>query len=253
MYWCLGTYGSASTWTFNVVQKLAGMLAPERPVVPHFVNDSLDELNWSAGTLVVKSHATTAAAELARRARAIIITIRDPRDSLASLMAHNKVPLDIALDIISASAQLCARYAKHERAVLLRFDDRFFDDPATIRKLATLFDGTLPDADLQRIFAETRREEIEKFIAGMDQRPTVTTFFNETINAEDTLDDVTGWHKHHAGRKGEDGRWRRELSASEVGAIEHRLRKWMVHFGYPPQTSQLPPYVLSVGRFEISR
>ena len=253
MYWCLGTYGSASTWTFNVVQKLAAVLAPDRPVVPHFVNDSLDELDRSAGTLVVKSHATTAAEELARRARAIIITIRDPRDSLASLMAHNKVPLDIALNVISASAQLCAHYAQHERALLLRFDERFFDDPATIRKLASVFDAPLPDADLQRIFAETRREEIEKYIAGMDQRPTVTTYFNEIISAEDTLDDVTGWHKHHAGRKGEDGRWRRELSAPEVAAIEQRLRQWMVRFGYPPQTSEPPPYILSVGRFEISR
>jgi hypothetical protein len=236
-----------------VVQKLAAVLVPDCPVVPHFVNDSLDRLDPSAGTLVVKSHATTVAEELARRARAIIITIRDPRDSLASMMAHNNVPLEIALNVISASARLCARYASHERAMLLRFDDRFFDDPATIRKLASLFDGALSDADARRIFSEMRREEVERFIAAMDERPTVTTYFNEIIGADDTLDEITGWHKHHAGRRGEDGRWRRELAASEVAAIELRLRKWMERFGYPPETPAPPPYVLTVGRFEISR
>src|SRR5580658_8007975 len=122
MHWCLGMYGSASTWTFNVVQKLAAVLVPDRPVVSHFVNDSLDEVDPSAGTLVVKTHATSLGEELASRARAIIITIRDPRDSLASLMTHNKVPLDIALNVIEASARICARYASHERAMLLRFD-----------------------------------------------------------------------------------------------------------------------------------
>src|SRR5580704_961367 len=100
MYWCLGMYGSASTWTFNVMQKLAAALVPERPVVSHFVNESLADLDPSAGTLVVKSHATPAGEELARDARAIIVTIRDPRDSLASIMLHNQVPLEVALNVV---------------------------------------------------------------------------------------------------------------------------------------------------------
>ena len=252
MHWCLGMYGSASTWTFNVVQKLAAVLVPDRPVAAHFVNDSLDEVDPSAGTLVVKTHATLLGEELARRARAIIITIRDPRDSLASLLAHNKVPLDIALNVIEASARISARYATHQRAMLFRFDDRFFDDPATISKLATTFDGALSDADQARIFAETRRDEIDNFIATMEARPTATTYFNELTGHEDTLDEVTGWHKHHAGRKGEDGRWRHELSQSQVVAVELRLRKWMERFGYPPETPPPPPYILSVGRYGIT-
>jgi hypothetical protein len=244
-------YGSASTWTFNVVQKLAAVLVPDRPVAPHFVNESLADLDPSAGTLVVKTHATPRDAELAARARAIIITIRDPRDALASLMAHNLVPFDIALNVIEASARICARYAKHERAILLRFDDRFFDDPATIERLAATFDGTLSEADKDRIFAETRREQIENFIANIEALPTAATYFNELTGHDDTLDEVTGWHKHHAGRKGEDGRWRHELSPPQVAAIEWRLWKFMQRFGYPPETPPPPPYVLTAGRFEL--
>ena len=252
MHWCVGMYGSASTWTFNVVQKLAAVLVPDRPVVAHFVNDSLDGLDASAGTLVVKTHATSVGEQLARWASAIIITIRDPRDALASVMQHQKVPLDIALDIVDVSARTCARYATHERAMLLRFEDRFFDDRATIERLAATFGGTLSGTDKTRIFAETRREEIEKFIANMEALPTAMTYFNDRTGRDDTLDEVTGWHKHHAGRKGEVGRWRRELSAPQVAAVEARLRAWMKRFGYPPETSPAPPYVLTVGRYEVS-
>jgi hypothetical protein len=245
-------YGSASTWTFNVVQKLAAVLVPDRPVVPHFVNESLADLDPAAGTLVVKSHATPRGEELARRARAIIITIRDPRDALASLMAHNLVPFDVALEVVEASALTCSRFAQHERATLLRFSDRFFDDPATISRIAATFGGTLLDADKARIFAETRREEVENLIARLEELPTASTYFNERTGHDDTVDEVTGWHKHHAGRKGEDGRWRRELSPQQVAAVEQRLWKWMERFGYPPEMPQPPPYVLTVGRFGIT-
>jgi hypothetical protein len=135
--------------------------------------------------------------------------------------------------------------------LLLRFSDRFFDDPATIERLAATFGGTLSEPDRDSIFAETRREEIEHFIANMEALPTATTYFNELSGHDDTVDEITGWHKHHAGRKGEDGRWRRELSPSQVTAIELRLWKWMEKFGYPPETPPPPPYVLTPGRFEL--
>jgi len=237
MHWCLGMYGSASTWTFNLVQKLAATLVPGHPVAPHIVADSLPDLDDSASTLVIKTHATSAAEELAQRATAIIITIRDPRDAIASLMAHNKAPFDLALHLTKATAFMCARLVTHDRALLLWFEDRFYDNPTTIDKLAATFNAELSDVDRNRIFAETRRKVIEDFIADLETLPTVESEFDELTGQQDTHDQITGWHKHHAGRKGEIGRWRRELSSSQVTAIEDCLRGWMESFTY--QTSTL--------------
>ena len=253
MHWCLGMYGSASTWTYSLVQKIAAAIMPDRPVIPHFVVDSLADLDESAGTLVVKTHAASAAEELARRASAIIITIRDPRDAIASLMAHNKAPFGLALEVTEATAFICGRFAAHDRAILLRFEDQFYDDPMTIEKIAATFHGELSDYDRDRIFSETRRGAIEVFITKLETLPTAESDYDELTGQQDTYDQLTGWHKHHAGRKGEIGRWQHELSPFQVAAIEERLRPWMESFGYQPRTPRPPLYVLSIGRYEISR
>jgi hypothetical protein len=67
MHWCLGMYGSASTWTFYVLQKLAAVLIPERPVVTRFL-DHVANLEAEGATLIVKTHVASAHAEIAARA-----------------------------------------------------------------------------------------------------------------------------------------------------------------------------------------
>ena len=234
VYWCLGMYSSASTWAFNLVQKLAAALAPDRPVSAGFVDLLLHERPEAGGILVAKTHATPIADELHRRASAIVITVRDPRDAIASQMLYSKTPFDRAIHITEESAAMCARFMNDPRAILLRFEDRFFDDPATVQRVAALFDGALSDFDDRRIFAETRRDKIEAFIADMDHAPT----FRRGVDAVDgqtyMYDEVTCWHKHHAGRTAETGLWRRELTPGQVAIIEQRMGRLMVELGYPP-------------------
>ena len=247
MHWCLGMYGSASTWAFYVVQKLAAVLVPERPVMTRFL-EHVANLEADGATLIVKTHAAPVHAEIAQNAQAIIITMRDPRDSLASMIAHNKVDYDLALELVQATAAMCLRYAHDPRAVALRFEDRFYDNPATIDRLAATFGRPLARADRDRIFAETRREAVEQFIASLDTLPTVAQLPNQ-LDPEDRHDLVTGWHKHHAGRKGEVGRWRQELAETEVAGIEDKLREWMRYFGYKAHTLAPLPYALRIGQY----
>ncbi len=57
MFWCLGMFSSASTWTFNVVQKIALTVAPTRPLTSIFldVDAVLPDLDDASGTLIVKN------------------------------------------------------------------------------------------------------------------------------------------------------------------------------------------------------
>ncbi|HUB43745.1 MAG TPA: hypothetical protein VMB73_02060 [Acetobacteraceae bacterium] len=250
MYWCLGMYASASTWTYNVVKHVAATLLPDKPVLSRFVADALPTPEEAAAnTVVVKTHAATAYEELARRATAIIVTIRDPRDAIASLLTHNKPPFEIALNVTEATAGMCGHFMSDPRALALKFEDRFFDRPATVARIAARFPDALPDADAARIFAALRRDAVDSFIANLETLPSATTEFDEVTGHWDTYDPLTGWHKHHAGRTAEIGRWRRELTAEQVVAIEQRLGPWMMRFGYAPASLRRDAYTLRIGRY----
>jgi uncharacterized protein YecA (UPF0149 family) len=140
---------------------------------------------------------------------------------VASIITYHGVEFDRALQLTAASARQCARYAGDPRTLLLRYESEFTDDPATLDRLAARLGATLTAADRKRIFAETRRPAIERYISGIAQMPT-TLWSTET---GDFFDPTTHWHHHHAGRTGEIGRWRRVLNAAQVSTIERLFRR----------------------------
>jgi hypothetical protein len=253
MYWCLGMYASASTWTFNVVRQIAATLLPDKPVLARFVAEELPDADAAAGrTVVVKTHGAPCHAELARRASAIIITIRDPRDAIASLLRHNKPPFEVALKVTEATARMCGDFMSDPRAMALRFEDGLFDDPATIGRIAARFPGVLAEADRERICAGLRRDAVDGFIARLADLPSAITALDEVTGQIDTFDPLTGWHTHHAGRTAEIGRWWRELTQQQVDAIEQRPGGWMQRLGYQPSARWRRPYELRIGRYGMT-
>jgi hypothetical protein len=230
--WCLGMYGSASTWLFNVVLEIARALHPDRPVAGGFVFTlaNLEMVHGRAGLAIIKSHETEAAAadELGRLADIIFVSIRDPRDAVVSLMTSQGHGFDKALQLAEASARLCGRFARDPRAALLRYESGFVDDPGALALIAARLGGTLAPQEQARIFAETRRAAIERYIAGIDKMP--ATLWSRRTG--DYLDPATHWHRHHANRTGEIGRWRRVLSAGQTAIIDANLSDWTAEFDY---------------------
>jgi hypothetical protein len=231
--WGLGMYASGSTWLFNVMLKLAEALAPELPRLSRFVASMGDVGDLRAGQrlLFVKSHETDAAAEaaLAAAASCIVVSIRDPLDVVASGVQYQNCEFAKALRLAEESALQCARHAADPRALLLRYEAGFVDDPATLDRLAARLGGTLGAADRARIFAATRRREIERYIAGLPGKPGVLIH----RPTGDLLDPATHWHTHHANRTGEVGRWRRTLTSAQVAEVQTRLGAWMAAQFYP--------------------
>jgi hypothetical protein len=232
MVWCLGMYASASTWLFNSVSQVVQAIAPREPVVSGFVL-GLNDLGFArdpAKLAIVKSHETDGPAgdELGRRAGAIFVSIRDPRDAVASLVTYQGATFDKALDLAVASARLCGRFARDPRALLLHYETGFTDDPRTLATIAARLGRTLVPADQARIFTQTRRDAVERYIAGIAKMPT-TLWSRQT---GDYLDPATHWHRHHAARTGEIGRWQRVLDPAQAAAVEERLADWFADFGY---------------------
>jgi Nucleotide-diphospho-sugar transferase len=229
-HWCLGMYGSASTWVFNTVMKIVGMHTA-KPVLGRFVTraEELGFLHDASTFPVVKSHDVDDAADrvLSEQSEAIWISVRDPRDCVASLMRYMSLDFSSALSYTHRSARFCQAHVNHPNTHLLRYEDEFMDNPATLDCIAGTLGFTLPSADRKRIFSETRRPAVERLIEELDTLPTA-----HRHASGDVLDTVTQWHRHHANRTGEIGRWRHELTGPECAVIENILWDWMAAFGY---------------------
>src|ERR1700684_2794889 len=89
--WCLGMYASGSTWAFNIVRTICAVAIPDQGVVSRFVGVASDIARPFApaglARAIIKSHETDAVAEawLTANATSILITLRDPRDAVASV------------------------------------------------------------------------------------------------------------------------------------------------------------------------
>jgi len=221
--WCLGIYASASTWAFNLVREMALAAGPAGGVSPHFCAGAYDTRRLDApGLHIVKTHEVSDAATLAgieARARKILMTVRDPRDAVASMMDYQKHEFAHALAHVEAAVRLCARLAGDPRALVLNYESGFAERPATAAAIAAHLDCALGEAETTRIFEALRRDKVEAYIATLPRIPGV---LQERVSG-DLLDPRTHWHSHHAGRSGESGRWRRTLTQDQVARITGQL------------------------------
>jgi hypothetical protein len=216
-------YASASTWLYNVVRQLAAAAHPAQKVQTHFASGRLNEAAFGhAGFHIIKTHEIsddTAVQALIQRADKILITIRDPRDAVTSLMLYHGHSFERALPLVAEAMRLCAHMVADDRAMQLHYESGFFGDGGTLVRIAAHLGLTVPDADRQSIFAALQRGQVENFIAGLPRLPGVL----QDRKSGDLLDPQTHWHTHHAGRSGELGRWRRMLTDAQAGEVVLRL------------------------------
>ncbi len=230
LVWCVGMYASGSTWLYNAAREVAAMLYPGTPVAGHYIEGGEGPDPLAEGINIVKTHhlGRKGAARLAAQASFILITLRDPRDVVTSMMQHMGQSFLQALDSTERSALFAARYAADRRSVKLHYESGFTQDDAVFDLLAAQLGGTLAPAQRQALFAVTRRPQIEKKISKLAELP--TSWRNPATG--DVVDRDTQWHAHHAGRSGECGRWRRLLPAAHVRQIERHMAGFMRDFGY---------------------
>ena len=190
----------------------------------------------------------SSAVTLLRDARVILVSIRDPRDAATSLMLYQGHSFAQAMERLAPSVAFCGGLAHDKRALLLRYEDHFTEERETVARLAAALGVPLADAAVTTIFAANERSAVERFVAGLDKNPDAHRY------PGGAYDPQTQWHKHHFGRSGEVGRWRRILTASQAGSVEAAFAAWMDRFGYArsaPAPFRAAPYNITIGRFGI--
>ena len=171
----IGLHASASTWVFNIVRELViGAVGGDNVVALYA--DKVDQLPDTAALagrhLIVKSHHGTPELDtwLAERAVPIILSVRDPRDACISMAQRFRRPLQHTAVWLANDCAHLTRLATPGR-LLLRYEDRFFDDVTSVARLAAAIGVGAPHALTQVIFARYRTDAVRQFAATLADLP----------------------------------------------------------------------------------
>jgi hypothetical protein len=228
----LGLHGSASTWAFNVVRELMLAAHGEANVHACFAQD-LAALMAEAAALgrhvVCKTHGWPGFPLFAQMSRApVIVTLRDPRDAVLSMVQRFGSPYAQMAHAIAADCQHVAWCAQAGHPVL-RYEDAFFDQPATVRRLAAHLGLAVGGADPARIFAAYRTEAVRDFADGIAGLPQARRGGD---GAALLFDQVTQVHHKHIG-DARCGKWRDLLPQAAQRELSQFFAPFLERFGYP--------------------
>ncbi|TWB18795.1 hypothetical protein FBZ89_109181 [Nitrospirillum amazonense] len=240
-----GLQGSGSTWVYNVIH---AVLETTGVRIARFFASDLTHENIlqirGADIAIVKAHEPSAAllAACLFAGAPVIVTVRDPRDAVVSLMERFGHSFQEAADEVRNSARYLMRLVADCPAWVLRYEDGFMEAPATVSKIAAHVGVEISGQDADAIFQAHAKGEVVQRIGRFIQEGRMGG-----DNPRLRFDAASHWHPNHVG-DGLVGKYARKLTADQVMAVEIAGRDFMDRFGYGPLTSGLPSgYAIDFG------
>jgi len=228
----IGLHGSASTWVFNIVRELLIAAFGEDRVLAVYAEEPRDlpaEVPSAGKFLVLKSHHGSPALDdwLAAQSARVLLSVRDPRDACLSMAQRFNAGLAQTVHWLVRDLNRLAGLQARDH-FLLRYEDRFFEQPAVVAQLAGAI-GLQPDpADIGPIFARYSTESVRAFARGLETLPPDRI----VATSHSVLDRVTQIHGTHIGDT-RTGKWR-DLPAPLQAALTSVFTPFLDSFGYPP-------------------
>jgi hypothetical protein len=224
-------HASASTWVFNLVRELIISAVGDDRVLA-FYTDKIEEVPDEAARagrhMVIKSHHGSAELDAwlaATRAR-IFLSVRDPRDACISMSQRFKAPLNHSVRWIANDCNRLLRLAPQGHA-LLRYEDRFFEDPAAAQRLAHALGLAPAPALIEAIFVRYSTDSVRSFAQRLAELPPERL----TTVASFPMDRVSQILAPHIGDT-HSGKWR-DLPAPMQGELTRLFSPFLDRFGYP--------------------
>ncbi len=230
---CAGLKSSGSTWLYNVVNRLLKEAGGADSAVAGFYADKV--AHFPKGTeqaryLVVKSHVPSEPLLFVTRLTRgpIFLTIREPRDSVVSLMQRFHYTFDAALKDVAEEAERIVEFSRARDVIVFRYEDCFYEDQQTIAEVAALIGVRVPKAARRRIYAALTPDAVKRKIRTLKARGR----FGVAPKPEH-FDPATHWHPGHVG-DGRMGKYAEFLSTQQQAEVMARTRDYCKRFGYLP-------------------
>ncbi len=155
----------------------------------------------------------------------MIISVRDPRDAVCSLMDRFGMDFNHAVAFVTSSAN--ALSTLDGVSLVLRYEEDFVSKAATVQSIAELVGTTCDETECTRIFAALTPEEVTTHLKALEENGT----FDPDQPAIQQFDPGTHWHPSHLG-DGRSGKWQEQLTAAENAEIVRCNRQFLDRYGY---------------------
>ena len=190
-------------------------------------DDLLVETRPGDQHVIIKTHGFPAIAEVLQQHRAkVIVSVRDPRDAVLSLIERFGTVPDVALRGIArdcAAALACADAG----FLTLRYENGFFKQPAAIRLIAKTLDLETDEATVDRIFTEYGTEAVRVFANGLKDLPADRLDGTGSFRF-DRLTQITNTHIGD----GRVGKWRDRFDKAQQAGLTRFFASFLQRFGY---------------------
>ena len=226
---CVGLKSSGSTWLYNVVIRLLKETRSGKTAAFYADRVALfPKGSEQAQFLVVKSHVPSEPLLFVTRLTRgqVFLTIREPRDSVVSLMQRFSFSFDAALKDVAEEAARIVEFSRARDIVLLRYEDGFHEDRKTIAEVAALIGVRAPKALQQKIFKALTSDAVKRKIRNLKAQGV----FGAAPKPEH-FDPATHWHPGHVG-DGRVGKYADLLSTAQQEEVLARTRDYCKRFGY---------------------
>ena len=167
----IGLHGSASTWVFNVARELM-IAAAGGEIATCYADEPAQLPAGGARPLVIKSHHGGVALDAwlkAERAR-VILSVRDPRDACISMAQRFRAPLGSTVVWLANDCNRMLRLAG-EGYPMLRYEDGFFDDPASVGRVADWLGVPVTQMLAETIFSRYSTDAVRAFSGRLGDLP----------------------------------------------------------------------------------
>jgi hypothetical protein len=229
---CLGLPGSASTWAYNICAQL---LMLKDASLDCLYADRFEDVRIyvtaaeAASTpLIIKSHMADRdlRAYFSRPNLSVILTVRDPRDCVLSLMERFHLTFDFAVAGVLESCKTVLDFQRFG-IPLLRYEDQFFDSKETVIAMHRYLQIEV-DCDFDELLRQHRKEAVISFIETFDELPKERI---QILSAIDSCDKATQWHTRHFG-DGLVGKWQQRFSYEQKTILDRELGPAIEALGY---------------------
>lgn len=222
--------GSASTYVFNVIRILIGsIVGPQNLIlgVPIGASNILNLWEKNRHALIKAHNLRVDLRGLIWFAYApIIVSLRDPRDAVVSIMQRFDATFTQALKQIEHDCRTICDYMP-EASLCLYYEKGYHLDPLTPKILAAKIGVVIDDTVSASIHKQYDTESTRKLAAAVETLPQKRLKRTDT----DVFDQITHIHSGHIG-DGRTGKWREMLNPSQQLRLQATLRPFMETLGY---------------------
>lgn len=245
---CAGVYRSGSTWAYNMVKAIVNAANPSARIAGRFA-ENIDEFVLSgteqSDVIVLKTHPQPSLLALIEFLNApVILSVRDPRDCVASWLEMLGEEFDAFQPRLMRSCSAALELAKSHRTLTIRYEDGATKNTRTVISIAEhlglKIDEHCAAQLLTRLSAESVKEQINSMASTGRLDPG-----QRLVGDPQTL-----WLPAHVG-DGRTGKYHQKLNAEQIRAVNYWARSYCQAFGYDVPASPAIPRgrtVLAFGR-----